>query len=141
MTRRRWVVLTLLTGVVACGGITDTGAPAADIVGSWKYTGTYSGAPTTIDAVLKLTPQSGARFAGTFDAEEVDARGTRSHIIGVVSGTAVDLSTLDFDVSLQGASRHHMARVHGDSITGTWIETDASSITATGTFRAARTAR
>ena len=60
---------------------------------------------------------------GVIDVVEVLATGESQHLAGPVSGTVVDSTLVRFEATLGGGSREHFARLSGDSLSGTWIET------------------
>lgn len=146
MTRRRatsWTVavisaicLSQLSCIVAS---TDGGPALVNVRGTWSYAAVQAGQPVTTDGTLVLTQDSTVRFSGTLDASERDTRGDVRRVIAVVSGRTVDATVVDFDMVLDPtSSRHHTGEVHGDSLSGTWVELTDRGVVASGTYRARR---
>ncbi|MCC7053134.1 MAG: hypothetical protein IT355_07680 [Gemmatimonadaceae bacterium] len=125
-----------------CGGVTEPGTAGVPVTGAWRYTARQS-APAVADlaGTLQFSTQRGAGIAGALDVVETDARGVQRRIAGPLAGRTVDSTTVDFDLSVSGATRRHVGMVRGDSLTGTWFEqsSDGGAPTASGSFRAART--
>lgn len=125
---------------VGCGGApTDSTLASVNVAGTWSYAGSRSGQGTTTTGTLALTQDRTVRFNGTLDATELDPLGNVRRVIGVVSGRTVDDATIDFDIIVDPTvTRHHSGAVHGDSLTGTWVELSDQGIAASGSFRAHR---
>jgi hypothetical protein len=131
----------MMATVLSCGGATDLGTPGVPVVGNWSYVGQQvSPGIASLAGALAFTEQTGARFGGTIDFVESDGRGLQRRLAGPFAGRTADSTTVDFEIALGGASRRHVGRVKGDSLTGTWVESSAGGLpTASGTFRSART--
>jgi hypothetical protein len=117
-----------------------TSPAPVDLVGSWHYEGTQSSPTTaTLIGTLTITSQSGQDFYGTLDVTETDGSGPRQ-LSGVVTGCAVDATSVDFDAFLAGARRHlGTVTVGADSIKGTWVESGMGGPpSASGSFESAR---
>ena len=130
----------LLAGLVpllhACSAGTEPGVPPVVITGSWSYEGAQQApVPATLDGSLEITRQDGSMFEGSLDAFESSAAESR-RITGIVTGIALDASTLDFDVVVDGVSRRHVAEIRADTIEGAWVEVRTGG--ASGSFRAVR---
>lgn len=126
-----------LFGCVAAA--TESTVALVNVGGTWTYAGSRTGqsAPTT--GTLVLTQDRTVRFDGTLDGTELDALGNVHRVIGVVSGRTIDESTVDFDIIVDPTvTRHHDGAVHGDSLTGTWVELSDRGVVASGSFRARR---
>ena len=125
---------------VGCAAATTDSATAlVSVAGTWTYTGSRAGqtAPTT--GTLALTQDRTVQFSGTLDASERDALGNVHRVIGVVSGRTIDAATVDFDIIVDPTvTRHHDGTVHGDSLTGSWVELGDRGVVGSGTFRARR---
>jgi hypothetical protein len=118
---------------------TDGSAAQVSVRGMWSYAAVQAGQPVTTEGTLVLTQDGTVRFSGTLDASERDTRGDVRRLIGVVSGRTVDASVVDFDLVLDPtSSRHHTGEVHGDSLSGTWVELNDRGVVASGTYRARR---
>jgi hypothetical protein len=50
-----------------------------------------------------------------------------------VSGTLLDASVARFEVTLAGIAREHLARIEGDSLTGSWVES-TGDLAGSGSF-------
>jgi len=126
--------------VASCGGATDLGSAGVPVVGTWSYVGQQvSPGSANLSGALSFTEQTGARIGGTVDFIESDARGLQRRLAGPFAGRTADSTTVDFEIVLGAASRRHVGRVKGDSLTGTWVESSAAGLpTASGTFRSAR---
>ena len=136
---RRFGVLAFV-GLTACAAATDAGKPGVPVVGTWSYAGQQvSPGSATLTGSLSFTQQSGAQVSGAVDFVETDSRGQQRRVAGPLAGRTVDSTTVDFELVLGAASRRHVGRVKGDSLTGTWIESTGDGLpTASGTFRGAR---
>jgi hypothetical protein len=140
---REYAALAACIGALAgCGGgTTDAGTPGVSVVGSWRYAAQQTApAPAELQGALAVSEQTGARIAGALDVVETDARGLQRRLAGPLAGRTADSTTLDFDVTLGAATRRHVGRVRGDSLTGSWVEQPAGggAPSASGSFRAAR---
>jgi len=124
--------------VAACKTPVDcSGAPAVNLLGTWRYTATQS-SPTTanLTGALAITSECGSTLGGTLDVTETSAQGSRRRM-GTMSGRAVDSATVDFDVFLSAVGRRHLGTIAGDSLRGTWVEPGDAG-TASGSFVAVR---
>ena len=118
---------------------TESTLALVHVAGTWTYVGSRSGQAAATTGTLALTQGQTVRFAGTLDASEQDADGGLHRVVGVVSGRTIDETTIDFDVIVDPAiTRHHSGAVHGDSLTGTWVELSDRGIVGSGSFRARR---
>ena len=144
MKRRVRLSLIFAVGLVTgCLRSTDIEGSAANITGTWRYVALQTG-PTreSLDGSLSLSRQSGASFEGRLDVQVVDVQTGQSRTAnGIVTGSAPEGGTVDFDVSLDSKPRRHVGLLAGDTITGTWIASAAGGITGSGTFRAERMTR
>ncbi|HSQ32206.1 MAG TPA: hypothetical protein VLN49_20260 [Gemmatimonadaceae bacterium] len=118
---------------------TDGGVAQVTVRGTWSYVAVQAGQPVTTEGTLVLTQDSTVRFSGTLDASERDTRGDVRRVIGIVSGRTVDATVVDFDMVLDPTlSRHHTGEVHGDSLSGTWVDLTDRGVVASGTYHARR---
>lgn len=131
------VAMSLLAVLGAgCGSSTEPGEPPVALVGSWTYEGSQvSPASATLEGTLEITRQIGQRMEGSLDVIE-SAAGEGRRLTGLLNGLALDAVTVDFDVSIDGVARRHVAEVRGDSIIGAWIEVRTGG--SSGTFIATR---
>jgi hypothetical protein len=72
------------------------------------------------------------------EVQETDAVGVQRSRAGAATGRALATPSVDFDALLSATPRRHVARIVGDAMEGTWVESSAGSVI-TGTFRAVRT--
>ena len=130
------VALTL----AGCSAATENCAPPVPVAGTWHYLAAQdTPAHTSIEGTLSVTGQSCKNFEGTIDVIEIDAQGQSRRLAGVVSGRAVESSSIQFDAVLGTSTRQHIATIAGDSIAGTWLEFSGGGTAATGSFHAGRT--
>ena len=125
----------------SCASPTGTDATLAlvSVRGSWSYASSDAGRATATTGTLALSQDSTVRFNGTLDANETDGRGQVRHIVGIVNGRTLDATLVDFDLAVDASViRHHTGSVHGDSLTGNWVELSDAGVSAAGTFRARR---
>lgn len=131
----------LTVGLGACSASTEPGRPGVPIVGAWRFSGRQlAPADGELTGTLSVASQAGATIAGSLNVVETDGRGGQRRTAGAFAGRTIDSTTVDFDVSLSGATRRHVGRVVRDSMTGTWIEQSAlgGAPTASGSFVAVR---
>jgi hypothetical protein len=94
------------------------------MAGQWTYRATReSPVAGTITGTLVLQSMNCVDLQGVIDVVEVLATGETQHLAGPVTGTVVDSTLVRFEATLGGGSREHFARLLGDSLSGTWIET------------------
>jgi hypothetical protein len=130
----------LVLSQIGCGvATTDSTLALVNVSGTWSYVGSRSGQSVASSGALVLSQDRTVQFSGTFDASEQDASGQIQRIVGVVSGRTIDETAVDFDVVIDPTlTRHHAGAVHGDSLTGTWVELSDRGVAASGSFRARR---
>jgi hypothetical protein len=124
--------------IVAC---TDSAVepPFLPLQGTWAYDGSQA---TPVAAVARgsfeVRSQNGRGFTGVFSLIETEAGGVPSPLQGLVDGRIVDSASLDMQLRLSDASRRHLGTLRGDTLRGTWVETTAGGLAATGSFTAVR---
>ena len=126
MTRPRLVLASFFATLVvsACSSPTTSCEQANVVAGQWTYRATReSPVPGTITGTLVLQSMNCVDLQGVIDVVEVLATGETQHLAGPVTGTVVDSTLVRFEATLGGGSREHFARLSGDSLAGTWIET------------------
>ena len=126
MTRHGLAVASLVATLVvsACSSPAATCDQANVVAGQWSYRATReSPVPGTISGTLVLQSMTCVDLQGVIDVVEVLTTGETQHLAGPVSGTVVDSTLVRFEAILGGATREHFARLAGDSLSGTWIET------------------
>ncbi|HUF26635.1 MAG TPA: hypothetical protein VMM18_06610 [Gemmatimonadaceae bacterium] len=130
------LLMSVVLAIAACASGTEPGPPPVPLVGEWSYEGTQTSPHSaTLDGTLEVDRQSGQRFEGSLDVIESAAGGGR-RLTGLLSGLAFDAQTVDFDVTIDGIARRHVAEVRGDSLVGTWAEVSVGG--GTGAFHAVR---
>src|SRR6266567_3727084 len=128
--------------ILSCQNPSAIGGAMVDVSGAWSYVAAAASSPTTIVGTLTITQSGQASFTGALDANQSDARGQVAHVVGIVSGRALDSTLIDFDIVLDAATRrHHSGRLAGDSVSGTWLEAGDAGILSSGTFRGKRASR
>lgn len=100
---------------------------AAPLTGQWSYEATQeTPVPGNLSGSLVITSQSCTDFQGALDVVEVLVTGESRRVAGPVSGSLVDGTLARFEVTLGGVGREHLARITGDSLSGSWVEAGAS---------------
>ena len=115
-----------LTGAASCSSPTASCDRASAVAGQWTYMATReSPVAGTISGSLTLTSVNCVDLQGMMDVVETLTTGETRRMAGPVSGTVVDSTLVRFEAALGngGGSREHFARVIGDSLAGTWVET------------------
>jgi hypothetical protein len=139
MTRRLWPILGIVG--LACASDTSQTSVIVDIVGTWSYTGVQTSPDArTLEGTLMVDTVSEDGFSGTASLTEyVPGTGNSFAKNGAMQGIAVDHTTLDFDLVIDGeGTRRHVGSLIADTITGAWAEPDAGGAALQGTFRAVR---
>ncbi|AMW04837.1 hypothetical protein GEMMAAP_08315 [Gemmatimonas phototrophica] len=108
--------------------------------GQWDVSGlSASGAGGTFLGGLTLRSTSASGFTGSYDVLETSAQGQQRRVAGPVGGRMAGATTVEFDVTLGGSTRRHVASVVGDSLRGSWFDVaTAGSVESSGSFRAIR---
>lgn len=132
---RRMVGALAVVVVGACSLPTSSSGEAADVRGSWEFTGVQSAPSLSLDGTLTITAQDGDLVSGTLTWEERDGVGGVRLDGGPVSGRVIGAGDIDFDLLRTGGSRRHFARLSADTMEGTWLQASSG---ASGTFRAVR---
>jgi len=123
---------------VACSSPTGSCEVAGGIVGQWNYQATQeSPRRGTVAGSLVIASSNCADFQGVMDVVETLSSGESRRIAGPVSGTLIDQSLVQFEASVGGGNRAHFARLAGDSITGSWVESSGTAV-GTGQFTGRR---
>ncbi len=130
---RRLLVSFAAALAVGCSSPDEPCVVADGIAGQWTYQATReSPVPGTITGSLVIASRGCIDFQGAMDVVETLATGETHRITGPVSGT-VDGALVRFEASLSGVAREHFARLEGDSLSGSWIES-AGTIPGSGEF-------
>jgi hypothetical protein len=134
--------LALVTAIAATGCLqsTDPQPPTIPLIGSWRYTGTQTGAiRETLLGTLVIGRQSGSAFQGSVDLVATNVVTGEARVLnGTLSGVVASSDAVDFDVSVELTPRRHVGQLVGDTITGSWVGTAAGGGTVSGVFRAER---
>ncbi len=136
MTLRVIWAVTVALGGLACSTATDSGPPPVVLLGTWSYTGAETGSAITLTGTLTVSSQSGKSLTGSAAWTESDGVGGTTPLSGPVTGRALDSTTVNFDVFLASATRHHLGTVKADTVSGTWVDVTPGGPGASGTFRA-----
>lgn len=131
----RPAALLLLASVVACD-LTSPEEDAADVRGTWQFTGTQAAPDLDLDGTFAITEQAGQAIAGSATWNETSVGGGGVTMVGgPIAGRAIGDSDVDFDVTLSSGTRRFVARLVADTIAGAWVQVSTST---NGTFRAVR---
>ncbi|HEY0994518.1 MAG TPA: hypothetical protein VGD77_00875 [Gemmatimonadaceae bacterium] len=138
MMRQLRNAFALVAALVATGcATTTTELSVPSIVGTWSYVGQRTSGPSNVvryNGRLNVRNQQGMAFDADFAAEALTAQGSVTLVTGLVVGAFASREALDFDVQVGEATLTHVGRLHGDTISGSWIGSD----NAQGTFVAVR---
>lgn len=120
---------------LGCDISTDPAVPAKDVRGTWTYVGDQNSPALDLEGSLVISLQNGETIGGTGSWEASDGLGGITFQGGNLTGQVIGDSDVDFDVTLSGGPRRHVARLRADTMSGVWV--DASGGTS-GAFRAVR---
>lgn len=118
----------------ACELPTSDPGEVADVAGVWDYSGTQDVPSRELVGTLTLV-QAGDELSGTLSWSEEDPVGNIETRGGAVVGLVLGTADVDFDVTLSGDDRRHLARIIADTLEGAWTSLSSG---AAGTFRARR---
>ncbi len=130
----RRLAVVLLAATLACD-LTSPQGDAADVRGTWQFTGTQAAPDLNLEGNFAITEQTGQAIAGSATWNETSSGGGVVMVGGPISGRAIGESDVDFDVTLPSGTRRFVARLVADTIEGAWVQVSNST---TGTFRAVR---
>ena len=123
-----------LAAAVSCSSPTSSCEGTSQVAGQWSYAATReSPVHGTISGSLEITLVNCVDLLGVIDVVETLTTGETRRLAGPVSGTVVDSTLVRFEAELGGGSREHFARIKGDSLAGTWVETNGGP-SGTGPF-------
>ena len=125
----------LLTG---CASPVGADGNAPDLRGTWSYQAQQNAPVLSLSGTMEISGQNGRTFNGQLQVIETNLAGVQRQLSGIVSGTAPNAATVDFDAFLEQTGRRHVGRVAGDSITGSWVDDSGSDVPRTGTFKLRR---
>lgn len=123
---------------LGCEISTGPGAAAADVRGTWDYSGQQSAPNLSLEGSLVIGSQRGEVIGGMGSWEASDGLGGVVMQGGNLTGQVIGASDVDFDVTLSAGPRRHVARLVADTMTGVWVDAGGG---ATGEFRAVRQSR
>jgi hypothetical protein len=141
MNAHRVAVAAVVLALAAwgCGSAGDPGDDVGDLTGDWHYSGVQTaGTQIVYEGTLRVSRQSGATFSGELDVQSTTPQGTVARVRGVANGRAISAEAVDFDLELTDDTRRHVGRIVLDSINGTWVNDDLSSV---GSFTLVRLPR
>lgn len=125
----------LLAALVACD-LTSPESQAADVRGTWDFTGTQVAPDLVLEGTFSIVEQDGQAIAGSASwTETTSGGGGMTMVSGPISGRAIGDADVDFDVTVSGGTRRFVARLVADTISGAWVQVSNST---NGTFRAVR---
>lgn len=109
--------------LAACSSPVATCSASDGLGGRWTYLAQQE-TPVrgTITGTVVLSSANCIDFQGALDAVEVFPTGETRRLSGAVTGTVVEGTLVTFAASLGSEEREHLARLDGDSIAGTWVE-------------------
>lgn len=114
--------------------LTSPEGSAADVRGTWDFTGTQVAPDLELAGRFVISTQNGQAIAGTASWDETGMAGVIS-VGGALSGRAIGGADVDFDVTLASGTRRFVARLAADTIAGAWVQVSNNT---SGTFRAVR---
>ncbi len=138
MALRLGCVLAGATLLAGCGSPLATDGTAPDLRGAWSYQAAQNAPSLVLSGTLIVSGQSGPSFNGQLQVVETNQAGVQRQLSGIVTGTAPNGGTVDFDAFLEQSGRRHVGRVAGDSITGSWLDDSGASVPVTGSFKLRR---
>ena len=116
------VGVSLALAAAGCSSPTDAAGGAADVRGTWQYSGQQSAPSLQLTGRLVIAFQDGALLTGSLSWEERDGSGGTRLRAGAVSGRVIERSDIDFDVLLADGTRRHVARLGDGSMDGAWVQ-------------------
>lgn len=131
----------LLLGAAGCSAPTAACDDPGAATSTWQYAGTQTTPlQASLAGTLAITAQCGV-LTGELSVVELDGLGQSRRLSGPVTGRMVDGTSMRFDVLINGVMRQHLARVSGDSLSGTWLAlSENGGQSWTGSFRGHREA-
>ena len=134
------VVPLAFLAAMACSNPAESCSGTNGMSGQWSYHAVReSPQAATISGTLVVSSATCSDFQGALDVVESLATGEQRRLTGPVYGT-VDGELVRFDASVTGGSREHFARLAGDSLAGSWVES-SGTIPGSGEFGGHRQAR
>ncbi len=115
----------MLAALGSCRSATGSCESGAGVAGRWTYSATQeSPVRATLNGTMLIPAYQCADFQGVIDVVETLATGESRRLGGTVSGFVIagNGTMVQFEATLNGASREHLARLAGDSLSGSWVE-------------------
>lgn len=133
----RAAIAVVVLAIAGCAATTEqSGGSSVNVLGSWRYTAQQTSGPArTWSGMLSIDHQGTSTFSGGLDALVRDQFGGQTQSSGVVTGRVLKGSGVDFDVQEIDDTRRHVASVTGDTMRGSWTNTDQTEV---GSFVAVR---
>ena len=127
MTRMPAALLVLVAGAVACRLPGDCPPPPAMVLGQWTYTASQTQPIATVRGTLTI--EAGCpSFQGSLHGTQQDGLGIPVNVDAVVAGQMLNNTSVEFDAYIGVAGRRHLGTIANDSISGTWIDQNSSTI-------------
>jgi hypothetical protein len=121
------VIVVVATAAAGCASPTASCEGAGSVTGHWSYSATQeTPVAGSLTGSLVISSHNCTDFQGALDVVEQLSTGESRRVAGPVSGSLIDGDVARFEVTLGGVGREHLARLHGDSISGSWVETGGS---------------
>lgn len=136
----RTLAIATLCAASACLPTPSDPTGVTPLEGRWDVTGQFSsGAGGSFQGTMSVQSTSASGFAGTYDVLEGAPQGQQRRLSGPVGGRMASATTTEFDVTLNGNTRRHVASHSADTLRGSWFDvTTAGTVEASGSFRAIR---
>ena len=104
------------------------------LIGAWRYDAIQeSPSHSTISGTFVVSAVACGTLSGQLDIIETPSAGPARRLAGPVTGSVIDATSLRFDATFDAGTREHLAKLIGDSLTGSWLNTDGAQ-TASGSF-------
>lgn len=138
----RTITLLAATGYMLSGCLPAASEPpgVTPLEGQWDVSGqSSSGAGGAFQGGLTVRSTSGTGYTGSYDIVETSSQGLQRRMSGPVGGRMASTTATEFDVSLGGTIRRHVATQIADTLRGNWFDVATSgAVEASGSFRAIR---
>jgi len=136
------VVLCAVCAAVSACTVRDAVGPGAvaPVAGTWQYSSVQvAPSPAQTDGTLTLAVASDGSISGTAAVVERVAGQADRTLAGTVSGQSLDTGTVEFTLTLASVGRDHVAVLHADTLSGSWVVSAGAAAGTSGRFTAVRT--